>query len=288
MHHHDEHSPEGRRTSGGGRHRRGRGRRARRVPSFRTAVTVAGTATAVLTVAAGAYVATLGSPGGTGTRPEAVALSQIAPLAGGAVPSEVPTAVAPDGAPSAGPAAPPSGRSSTPPPAVPVSASASSPSPTSVPSSVPGTPDRQKAAAPGPPEAVAPVAGTVDQYIDQVVSLANAEREKAGCAPLRSHGLLRSAAQAHADDMAERGYYEHTSPEGRDAGDRITAAGYAWSSWAENIHRGPKSATAAMEDWMKSEGHRRNILNCSFEDIGVGVRLTSGGPWWVQNFGTGR
>jgi uncharacterized protein YkwD len=171
---------------------------------------------------------------------------------------------------------------------VPASASAPSLSPTSAPAPARPTPARQKAAAPGPLEAVAPVAGKVDQYVDQIVSLANAEREKAGCSPLHSHSLLRSAAQAHADDMAERGYYEHTSPEGRDAGDRITAAGYAWSRWAENIHRGPKSAAAAMDDWMNSDGHRRNILNCSFEDIGVGIKLTANGPWWVQNFGAGR
>ncbi|MFB7369563.1 CAP domain-containing protein [Streptomyces sp. NPDC056222] len=288
MQHHDEHSPDDRRTNGGGRHRRGRraGRRARLVPSFRTAVTVAGTATAVLTVAAGAYVASLGSQEGAGTRPDAVALSRVAPLAEGSVPSAVPsatpserTAPAVRSAPSIAPSPPPSG---------PAPASAPSPSPTSVPAPARPTPARQKAAVPGPLQAVAPVVGKVEQYVEQVVLLANAEREKAGCSPLRSHSKLRSAAQAHADDMAERNYYEHTSPEGRDAGDRITAAGYAWSGWAENIHRGPKSPAAAMEDWMNSDGHRRNILNCSFKDIGVGVKLTANGPWWVQNFGTAR
>lgn len=39
---------------------------------------------------------------------------------------------------------------------------------------------------------------------------------------------------------------------------------------------------------MNSPGHRANILNCSFKDIGVGVTLTSNGPWWVQNFGVKR
>ncbi|MFE5486266.1 CAP domain-containing protein [Streptomyces sp. NPDC056527] len=290
MQHHDEHSPDERRTNGGGRHRRGRvtGRRARRAPSFRTAVTVAGTATAVLTVAAGAYVASLGSPKGAGTRPDTVALSQVAPLAEGAVPSAAPSSAPPERTPSTAPPAPRVSSSSSPSPAAPASASPSASAPPSTPAAPGPTPAQPKAAAPGPIEAVAPVVGKVVQYVDQIVSLANAEREKAGCSPLRSDGRLRSAAQAHADDMAERDYYEHTSPEGRDAGDRITAAGYAWSSWAENIHRGPKSPTAAMEDWMNSDGHRRNILNCSFKDIGVGVKLTSNGPWWVQNFGTGR
>lgn len=56
----------------------------------------------------------------------------------------------------------------------------------------------------------------------------------------------------------------------------------------ENIHRGPTTPDRAMEDWMESPGHRANILNCSFKDIGVGVTLTANGPWWVQNFGARR
>lgn len=88
--------------------------------------------------------------------------------------------------------------------------------------------------------------------------------------------------------MSERDYYDHRSPEGRNAGDRITAAGYSWSTWAENIHRGPKTAAEAMREWMRSDGHRRSILNCSFKDIGVGVRLSANRPWWVQNFAAER
>ncbi|MGW0121205.1 CAP domain-containing protein [Streptomyces sp. NPDC003327] len=154
------------------------------------------------------------------------------------------------------------------------------------------------APAPAPPEdprvVAAPAAtalavaagGAAGQFVQEVVALANAERAKAGCRPLRSEKRLRSAAQGHADDMAARGYYQHDSPEGRDAGDRIRAAGYRWSTWAENIHRGPRTPARAMEDWMESSGHRANILNCSFDEIGVGVALTANGPWWVQNFGS--
>ncbi|MDV9193701.1 CAP domain-containing protein, partial [Streptomyces sp. SR27] len=131
-------------------------------------------------------------------------------------------------------------------------------------------------------------AGKPARYVQEVVALANAERAKAGCGPLRAEIRLRAAAQAHADDMAARDYYEHDSPEGRDAGDRMSGAGYAWSTWGENIHRGPKTPERAMEDWMDSPGHRANILNCSFKDIGVGVTLTANGPWWVQDFGTKR
>lgn len=128
--------------------------------------------------------------------------------------------------------------------------------------------------------------GAAASYVQQVVDLANAERAKAGCAPFRANGRLNTSAQAHADDMAARDYYEHNSPEGRNAGDRMSAAGYDWHKWGENIHRGPKSAADAMRDWMKSPGHRANILDCGFKDIGVGVNLSGNGPWWVQNFGS--
>ncbi|MEV6327788.1 CAP domain-containing protein [Streptomyces sp. NPDC051909] len=126
------------------------------------------------------------------------------------------------------------------------------------------------------------------QDVTQVVQLVNAERRKAGCGPLRSDPKLRTAAQRHADDMAARNYYAHAGRDGRNAGDRIRAAGYAWSAWGENIHRGPHSAAQAVDEWMNSAAHRENILNCSFEDIGVGVNLTGNGPWWVQDFASGR
>lgn len=137
--------------------------------------------------------------------------------------------------------------------------------------------------------AAAPVtAATAAQDVAQVVQLVNAERRKAGCGPLRSDPKLRNAAQGHADDMAARNYYAHAGRDGRNAGDRIKAAGYTWSAWGENIHRGPHSAAQAVDEWMNSAAHRENILDCSFEDIGVGVNLTGNGPWWVQDFASGR
>ncbi|MEU8529712.1 CAP domain-containing protein [Streptomyces sp. NPDC048629] len=126
---------------------------------------------------------------------------------------------------------------------------------------------------------------TAETYAEQVVELANAERERAGCGALRTTARLTAAAQAHADDMAARGYYEHESPDGRDGGDRLTAAGYDWRAWGENIHRGPKSPARVMRDWMGSPIHRRNVLNCTYKHVGVGVNLRASGPWWVQDFG---
>ncbi|WP_050986770.1 CAP domain-containing protein [Streptomyces somaliensis] len=130
--------------------------------------------------------------------------------------------------------------------------------------------------------------GTAADHARRVVDLVNAERAGAGCPALRVDDRLQRAAQGHADDMAARDYYAHDTPEGRGPGDRIGAAGYRWSTWAENIHRGPGDPAAAVRGWMESPGHRANILNCAFRDIGVGVTLRSNGPWWVQNFGAAR
>ncbi|MCK7622449.1 sigma-70 family RNA polymerase sigma factor [Streptomyces sp. RS10V-4] len=122
--------------------------------------------------------------------------------------------------------------------------------------------------------------------VDQVVALANKERTAAGCSPLTGDPQLQNAAQSHSDDMAARHFFDHSNPDGADPGQRITAAGYRWSTYGENIARGQQTATAVMESWMNSPGHRANILNCSFKNIGVGVHNGAGGPWWTQDFGT--
>ncbi|MFF4353478.1 sigma-70 family RNA polymerase sigma factor [Streptomyces sp. NPDC001530] len=121
--------------------------------------------------------------------------------------------------------------------------------------------------------------------VAQVVALVNKERAAAGCGPLKEDAQLEKAAQGHSDDMAARNFFEHTNPDGADPGQRITAAGYRWSTYGENIAQGQQTPEAVMDSWMNSPGHRANILNCSFKDIGVGVHRGSGGPWWTQDFG---
>ncbi|MFJ8085896.1 sigma-70 family RNA polymerase sigma factor [Streptomyces sp. NPDC096205] len=120
----------------------------------------------------------------------------------------------------------------------------------------------------------------------QVLELVNAERAKAGCSPVRQNATLDTAAQRHSDDMAARDFFDHTNPDGQDPGDRITAAGYRWSTYGENIARGQQTAAEVMQSWMNSPGHRANILNCSFAETGLGVHQGAGGPWWTQVFGT--
>jgi RNA polymerase sigma factor (sigma-70 family) len=133
----------------------------------------------------------------------------------------------------------------------------------------------------GTPEASSKPSDTVTQ----VVALVNKERAAAGCGALTEDPQLEKAAQGHSDDMAARNFFDHTNPDGADPGQRITAAGYRWSTYGENIAQGQQTPEAVMESWMNSPGHRANILNCSFKDIGVGVHNGSGGPWWTQDFG---
>ncbi|MFG2123707.1 sigma-70 family RNA polymerase sigma factor [Streptomyces sp. NPDC048710] len=134
---------------------------------------------------------------------------------------------------------------------------------------------------PSTPQAQSAPAGDVAQ----VVALVNKERAAAGCGPLTENAQLEKAAQAHSDDMAARNFFDHTNPDGADPGQRITAAGYRWSTYGENIAKGQQTPQSVMDSWMNSPGHRANILNCSFKEIGVGVHKGSGGPWWTQDFG---
>lgn len=126
--------------------------------------------------------------------------------------------------------------------------------------------------------------GSSPAFAQQVVDLVNTERAKAGCGPVTADSRLASAAQSHSDDMADRNYFDHASPEGYHADHRIEAVGYRWSTWGENIARGQSDPAAVMDSWMNSPGHRANILNCDFKQLGVGVRTGANGPWWTQVF----
>lgn len=119
---------------------------------------------------------------------------------------------------------------------------------------------------------------------EAAIRLTNVRRTAAGCDPLRVDVRLVRAAQAHSADMAEHDYFAHDSQDGRSPWDRIKAAGYA-DPGAENIAKGYPTAAAVVEGWMNSPGHRRNILNCDLEAIGIGIAEGDGGPWWTQDFG---
>jgi uncharacterized protein YkwD len=118
-----------------------------------------------------------------------------------------------------------------------------------------------------------------------VVDIVNEERARAGCPSVRGEAGLHDLARRHSADMAARGYFDHTDPDGRTPWDRAEAAGISGVG-GENIAMGAPDARSVMEMWMDSPGHRANILNCDFTRIGVGMHAGSGGgPWWTQVFG---
>jgi uncharacterized protein YkwD len=129
-----------------------------------------------------------------------------------------------------------------------------------------------------------PTGGT---FADQVVALVNQQRAANGVSPpLAENAILNMAAEAHAQDMVNNNYFDHNSPNGQTPGDRILAAGYQWTTWGENIAYGYATPADVMVAWMNSPGHRANILNPAFKDLGVGFAADSGGTmYWVQDFG---
>ncbi|MFI6154628.1 sigma-70 family RNA polymerase sigma factor [Kitasatospora sp. NPDC051170] len=117
----------------------------------------------------------------------------------------------------------------------------------------------------------------------QLVDLVNAERAKAGCGPLRIDPRLHTAAQKHVDDMVARGYFDHIGPDGVRTDARITAAGYRWSQWGENLDRGPITPAAVVSRWMDGGIHQTNLLDCAFKDVGVGFATTPTATYWTQD-----
>ena len=135
------------------------------------------------------------------------------------------------------------------------------------------------------------VGGRTTTVSSTIVQLTNAERSNAGLPALRSSDRLMQAAQLHADQMARAGRLEHVLSGGQypRPEDRLAAAGYQWSAYAENIAMGQSTPAAVMDSWMRSSGHRANILSTSVSEIGVGfARDSAGRPYYVQVFGRPR
>ncbi|WP_406724444.1 CAP domain-containing protein [Streptomyces sp. GD-15H] len=138
----------------------------------------------------------------------------------------------------------------------------------------------------GAPSPAATGGAEASGAVAKVVELVNTERGKAGCSPVKVNATLTEAAQNHSEDMAASGNMSHTGSDGSSPADRITRAGYGWSTYGENVAYGYSTPEQVMAGWMSSPGHKENILNCEFEEIGVG--LAQPGSYWTQNFGTAR
>ncbi len=140
-----------------------------------------------------------------------------------------------------------------------------------------------------PPPAKAPLitvetcgGGTIELNTNEkrTLDLHNQTREKEGLRLFCVHPILTKAARAHSKEMLDKDYFSHNSFDGETFAERLkrfgyTPAGYSYYTVGENIAYGSSTDAAPgtiFENWMDSPGHKANILNKNFRQIGIGAR----------------
>lgn len=119
-----------------------------------------------------------------------------------------------------------------------------------------------------------------------LVEAHNLEREKAELPPLEVSETLNLVAKENADDMAATGRMSHQGSDGSSPFDRMKSWGYQFQSAGENIAYGQQSLEDLMSSWMKSPGHKANILG-KFTEMGAAYAIDADGtPYWCVTFGT--
>lgn len=121
---------------------------------------------------------------------------------------------------------------------------------------------------------------STDEYEDEVISIVNDEREKNGLPALRKDSGLMDTAHLRSKELEI--LFSHDRPDGTDC---FTAFPNGFGAKGENIAKGQTNPTNVMNSWMNSSGHRANILNPSYDSIGVGCYKAGGELHWVQVFG---
>ncbi len=129
----------------------------------------------------------------------------------------------------------------------------------------------------------------------EVFKLTNIEREKHGIHPLAYSEVLSQSALLHNLDMAEKHFISHTGSDGSTLKQRVLRLGnHNWILLGENLAMGQQLPAQVVSAWMRSSGHRENLLNQCFLEIGVAyiegdVKSSDGSYWragyWVQHFG---
>lgn len=133
---------------------------------------------------------------------------------------------------------------------------------------------------------------TDNSFIQRVVDLTNQQRLENGLQPLQVNLKLANIAQAHSQDMAVHDYFSHTGLDNSSPGDRAKSAGYQYSDVGENIAAGYTTPEQVVQGWMNSPGHRANILNANYHDIGIGYYNLANdtgnvnyNSYWTEDFG---
>jgi uncharacterized protein YkwD len=126
-----------------------------------------------------------------------------------------------------------------------------------------------------------------DAWREEILRLVNVERARAGLRAVVRDQTLEDQATKYACEMIHYDFFAHENPyTGSQLADRAAEFGYDYYMIGENLAAGQATPAQVMADWMESAGHRANILEASFVELGVGVR-TGGtyGTYWVQEFG---
>ncbi|PKM63217.1 MAG: hypothetical protein CVU97_01405 [Firmicutes bacterium HGW-Firmicutes-21] len=123
---------------------------------------------------------------------------------------------------------------------------------------------------------------SISSYEKQVIDLVNNIRAKNGLNRLTANWELSRVARYKSQDMHDKRYFSHTSPTYGSPFNMITAFGISYRTAGENIAKGYSTPQAVVDGWMNSSGHRANILNSAYTQIGVGY--VSDGNYWTQMF----
>ncbi len=123
----------------------------------------------------------------------------------------------------------------------------------------------------------------------EILAEVNRIRGERDLGPLVADGRLDLAAQAHAEDLLAHAYYDHRGRDGSTTRQRAAAAGHHGARLiSENIAKGPFTPREVVGRWMKSRGHRRNLLDRRLRHMGVGVAYGENEKGfevvWVQVF----
>lgn len=123
---------------------------------------------------------------------------------------------------------------------------------------------------------------SVRSFEQEVIRLVNEQRVQNGLNPLTENWELSRVARYKSQDMVDNRYFSHTSPTYGSPFQMIRAFGISFRRAGENIAYGQRTPQAVVNAWMNSSGHRANILNASYTQIGVGY--VADGNYWTQMF----
>lgn len=122
----------------------------------------------------------------------------------------------------------------------------------------------------------------VTDYEKEVIRLINVIRSQNGLKTLKENWELSRVARYKSQDMHDKHYFDHNSPTYGSPFTMMKSFGISYRSAGENIAKGQRTPQAVVNAWMNSTGHRQNILNASFTQIGVGY--VADGHYWTQMF----